>query len=63
MAVPVGLIIEASVKIIQESIKLMRQVSADDLSDDEKEMIRVAHANVQAETDRLLVVPKPPPPA
>ena len=59
MAVPISLIIGASVKIIEEALKLMNTLKAEELSDDEKDMIRVSHRNVQKETDRLLPIPQP----
>ena len=60
MAVPVSLIVEISVSIINEAVKLMKTIQADELTDDEKEMIRVAQAQAAAERDRLLPIPKPP---
>jgi hypothetical protein len=57
MAVPVSVIIAGSVAIIQEALKLMETLKAEELSEDEKDMIRIAHRNVQAETDRLLPIP------
>jgi hypothetical protein len=60
MAVPVTLIVEISVAIINEAVKLMKTINADELTDDEKEMIRVAQANAAAERDRLLPIPEPP---
>jgi hypothetical protein len=60
MAVPVGLIVEASVAIIAEAVKLMKTINADELTDDEKEMIRRAQADATAERDRLLPIPEPP---
>ena len=58
MAVPATLIIAASVKIIEEALKLMGTLKADELTDDEKDMIRVSHRNVQKETDRLTPIPQ-----
>jgi hypothetical protein len=60
MAVPVGLIVEASVAIIAEAVKLMKTINADELTDDEKEMMRRAQADATAERDRLLPIPEPP---